>query len=73
MLRLKEILPVNSTDSTTQIIEGLFDEGKVGAIIDGPWAVQGRKDAGLNFGVAPLPKCLMDNNNQAFQVFVYFG
>lgn len=62
MLRLKEILPVNSTDSTAQIIEGLFDEGKVGAIIDGPWAVQGRKDAGLNFGVAPLPK--MSNGQQ---------
>lgn len=62
MMKLKEILPVNSQDSTTQIIEGLFDEGKVGAIIDGPWAVQGRKDAGLNFGVAPLPK--MSNGKQ---------
>ena len=62
MLKLKDILPVNSSDSTTQIIEGLFDEGKVGAIIDGPWAVQGRKDAGLNFGVAPLPK--MSNGEQ---------
>lgn len=55
MLKLKEILPVNSADSSTQIIEGLFDEGKVGAIIDGPWAVEGRKEAGVNFGVSPLP------------------
>ncbi|HHX62896.1 MAG TPA: maltose ABC transporter substrate-binding protein [Epulopiscium sp.] len=55
MLKLKAILPVNSADSSSQIIEGLFDEGKVGAIIDGPWAVDGRKAAGVNFGVAPLP------------------
>ncbi len=62
MLKLKEILPVNSADSSTQIIEGLFDEGKVGAIIDGPWAVEGRKAAGVNFGIAPLP--LMSNGER---------
>lgn len=55
MLELKEILPLNSLDSTGSIIEGLFDEGKVGAMINGPWAVSGRKDSGVDFGVAPLP------------------
>lgn len=55
MLALKEILPVNTADASTEIIEGLFDEGKVGAIIDGPWAVDGRKESGVDFGVAPLP------------------
>lgn len=66
MMKLKEILPVNSADSSTQIIEGLFDEGKVGAIIDGPWAVQGRKDAGLNFGVAPLPTLFNGKQQSSF-------
>lgn len=66
MMKLKDILPVNSADSNTQIIEGLFDEGKVGAIIDGPWAVQGRKEAGLNFGVAPLPALFNGKQQPSF-------
>lgn len=64
MLKLREILPVNTQDATTQIMEGLFDEGKIGAMIDGPWAVKGRMDAGLNFGIAPLPK-LFDGKQQS--------
>lgn len=64
MMALKAILPVNSADSTTQIMEGLFDEGKIGAMIDGPWAVEGRKTAGLNFGVAKLP-VLQDGKQQS--------
>jgi len=64
MLKLKEILPVNTGDASTQIMEGLFDEGKIGAIIDGPWAVAGRKDSGINFAVAPLPK-LFDGKQQS--------
>ena len=39
-----------------QVRRGLFGEGKVGAIIDGPWAIQGYKDSGVNFGVVPMPK-----------------
>jgi arabinogalactan oligomer/maltooligosaccharide transport system substrate-binding protein len=62
LVALKEILPVNAGDSTTQILEGLFDEGKIGAIIDGPWAVKGRTDAKVNFAVAPLP--ILTNGKQ---------
>lgn len=64
MLALKEILPVNSADATTQIMEGLFDEGKIGAMIDGPWAVEGRKTAGVNFGIVKLPT-LQDGKQQS--------
>lgn len=64
MLKLREILPINSQDSTTQIMEGLFDEGTVGAMIDGPWAVSGRKESGVNFGIASLPK-LFDGKQQS--------
>ncbi len=66
MLKLKEILPVNSADSETQIIEGLFDEGNVGAIIDGPWAVAGRKESGIDFGVAPLPTMANGEKQSSF-------
>lgn len=38
-----------------QVRRGLFSENKVAAIIDGPWAVQGYKDSGVNFGVVPMP------------------
>ncbi|MGF1727596.1 maltose ABC transporter substrate-binding protein [Photobacterium nomapromontoriensis] len=39
-----------------QVRRGLFNEGKVAAIIDGPWAIQGFQDSGINFGVVPMPK-----------------
>jgi arabinogalactan oligomer/maltooligosaccharide transport system substrate-binding protein len=39
-----------------QVRRGLFNEGKVAAIIDGPWAIKGYQDSGINFGVVPMPK-----------------
>lgn len=56
MVSLKEILPLNSADTNYQIMDGLFSEGKAAMIINGPWAVRGYQDAGVNFGIAPLPK-----------------
>ncbi|WP_025740666.1 maltose ABC transporter substrate-binding protein [Salinivibrio socompensis] len=38
-----------------QVRRGLFNEGKVAAIIDGPWAIQGYNNSGINYGVAPIP------------------
>ncbi|NOI64668.1 maltose ABC transporter substrate-binding protein [Vibrio sp. 99-8-1] len=38
-----------------QVRRGLFSEGKVAAIIDGPWAIQGYQESGINFGVVPMP------------------
>jgi len=55
MQRLKEILPLNTADINYDIKKGLFNEGKLAFNIDGPWAVKGHKEAGVNFGVAPLP------------------
>jgi len=52
---LKEILPLNTADINYDIKNSLFNEGKLALNIDGPWAVLGHKDAGVNFGVAPLP------------------
>ncbi|TXY74242.1 maltose ABC transporter substrate-binding protein [Vibrio cholerae] len=38
-----------------QVRRGLFGEGKVAAIIDGPWAIQGYDNSGVNYGVVPIP------------------
>lgn len=38
-----------------QVRRGLFNEGKVAAIIDGPWAIAGYQKAGINYGVIPMP------------------
>ncbi len=66
MVSLKEILPLNSADSNYQIMDGLFAEGKAAMIINGPWAVKGYMDAGLNFGIAPLPKLPSGKNPASF-------
>lgn len=55
MVSLKEILPVKAADSTSQIVDGLFGEGKAAMVMTGPWAVKGYQDAGVNFGIAPIP------------------
>lgn len=53
--KLKEILPLNTADINYDIKKALFNEGKLAFNLDGPWAVKGHKDAGVNFGVIPLP------------------
>lgn len=42
-----------STDYNT--MTSLFNEGKVGMILTGPWAIAGAKDSGINVGVAKIP------------------
>ncbi|SFK22409.1 sugar ABC transporter substrate-binding protein [Succinivibrio dextrinosolvens] len=37
-------------------IDEMFKSGKVGAIINGPWTLDGYASSGINYGVAPLPK-----------------
>lgn len=37
-------------------IDGLFTEGKAASVMNGPWSFQGYKDAGIDIGVAPMPK-----------------
>ncbi|RFU69321.1 extracellular solute-binding protein [Bacillus sp. V59.32b] len=36
-------------------MDGLFNEGKVASVMNGPWALQAMKDAGIDYGVAPMP------------------
>lgn len=41
--------------TTSDVAESSFAGGRAAMIIGGPWAVRGFRDAGVNFGVAPLP------------------
>lgn len=66
MVSLKEILPVKAADSTSQIVDGLFTEGKAAMVMTGPWAVKGYLDAGVNFGIAPLPTLPGDKHPASF-------
>ncbi|AEB12552.1 maltose ABC transporter substrate-binding protein [Marinithermus hydrothermalis] len=37
------------------VVDGAFREGAVAMTLNGPWAVEGYREAGLAFGVAPMP------------------
>ncbi|WP_069649892.1 maltose ABC transporter substrate-binding protein [Caloranaerobacter ferrireducens] len=56
MMKLKEILPIPAGDADYQPMMGLFKEGKIGAIINGPWALAEIRESGINYGIAKLPK-----------------
>lgn len=44
------------SSTTIDVIDGLFSEGKVGAVINGPWSIPGYKEAiGDSLGFAPFP------------------
>ncbi|WP_257349269.1 extracellular solute-binding protein [Pseudalkalibacillus decolorationis] len=43
-------------ESGGSAMDALFNEGKVASVMNGPWALQAMKDAGIDYGVAPLPK-----------------
>ncbi|GAF66834.1 ABC transporter substrate-binding protein [Bacillus sp. TS-2] len=53
--------------TTVDVIDGLFTEGKVGAVINGPWSIPVYEQAiGENLGFAPFPKI----NGEASATFV---
>ncbi|MBN3523031.1 maltose ABC transporter substrate-binding protein [Paenibacillus apiarius] len=52
---LKKILPININDINDNIITGFFIEGKTAAIMGGPWLMTDLTNAGMDYGVAPLP------------------
>lgn len=52
---LKEVYPVVAQDGSGDAMNGMFNEKKAAYVITGPWAIQGYKDAGVNFGVTALP------------------
>lgn len=52
---LRSILDVPAADLTTSICDAAFSSGNAALYISGPWNVSNFKDAGVDFGVAPLP------------------
>ncbi|OIJ10500.1 maltose ABC transporter substrate-binding protein [Anaerobacillus alkalilacustris] len=55
-----EVAPgVAAEDITYDVRTSLFETGDMAFDINGPWAIQGYRSAGINFGIAPLP--VLDN------------
>lgn len=52
--------------SAGDFITDQFVNGKTAAIIDGPWAAENLKEAGVNFGVAKIPTLKNGNAYEAF-------
>ncbi len=52
---LNKILPVKAADMTTAEADAAFAAGEAAMHISGPWNVTKFANAGINFGVAPLP------------------
>ncbi|PWW44877.1 MULTISPECIES: sugar ABC transporter substrate-binding protein [Paenibacillus] len=50
-----EVLPVKMGDVNYDIKKGLFSSGKLAMDINGPWSIADYRNAGIDFGVAPLP------------------
>lgn len=43
-------------ESDYQVSETLFKEGRAAMIVNGPWSIGGYRGAGIDLGVAPLPR-----------------
>lgn len=52
---LREALDVPAADLATGTVDALFAAGDAAMHISGPWNVKNFTDAGIDFGVAPLP------------------
>lgn len=52
---LRNALDVPAADLSTGVCDAAFQGGQAAMHITGPWNVKNFVDAGLNFGVAPLP------------------
>ncbi|PLR78874.1 cyclodextrin-binding protein [Bacillus sp. V3-13] len=55
---------IGQSGGTTR--DGLFNEGSIASMMNGPWAFQGAKDAGIDIGVAPMPKLPNGENMKTF-------
>ncbi|WP_342764694.1 extracellular solute-binding protein [Thermococcus sp. Bubb.Bath] len=48
----------HTTDANTQV--SIFTDGNAPFLVDGPWIISNIKDAGVNFGVEPLPPIVVN-------------
>ncbi len=56
LLELRDRHRVIPAESDYEMAEALFQEGRAASIINGPWAYAGYGAAGVNYGIAPLPR-----------------
>lgn len=56
VLDLRDRYRVIPAESDYEVAEALFQEGRAASIINGPWAYAGYGGAGVDYGVAPLPR-----------------
>lgn len=56
VLDLRDRYQVIPAEADYDVAEALFMEGRAAAIINGPWAWAGYERAGIDFGIAPLPR-----------------
>jgi arabinogalactan oligomer/maltooligosaccharide transport system substrate-binding protein len=52
--------------TSKDVINGLFADGNLAAQINGPWAYPQYEEAGVNYGIAPLPKLSNGKYPQTF-------
>ena len=51
-----DVYPVASADATWDAMNTMFSSGAAPYVITGPWSIADFTNAGVNFGIAPLPK-----------------
>lgn len=62
--------PSSMLDNTTTVgnfVNQAFIDKNAAVVINGPWAVNDYKDAGINLGIAPIPKL---DNGQDYKPFI---
>ncbi len=52
----KKFVPYMPADGEYNTVTTLFTEGKAACTVGGPWLVPSVKEAGINLGIAPMPK-----------------
>ena len=55
ILDLRDKYHVIPRESDYEMSEALFQQGRAASIINGPWAFAGYGNAGVDYGIAPLP------------------
>ncbi len=53
---LRDDAKIVPREADYQVSETLFKEGRAAMIVNGPWSIAGYRSAGIDLGVAPLPR-----------------
>jgi arabinogalactan oligomer/maltooligosaccharide transport system permease protein len=61
IIDLRDKYKIIPNEADYNIADVLFKDGKAGMIINGDWSWSSYKKAGINIGIAPLPKILKTN------------